>query len=261
MKIGLLIIATGKYDVFIQPLLDSVRTHFLKDHEVTMFVFSDKKIENDDIHLIYQEHLGWPDITLKRYHIFDKNREELAKMDYLFYCDADMLFVDVVGDEILPNGNGLMGVKHPGYYTGNRGTYETNIHSTACINSNEGDIYYAGGFNGGKSKEFLSMCKTLKNNINRDLENNIVAVWHDESHLNRYFFEHRPMTILSPSYCYPESWNLPFKRKLLALDKNHKEIRTLIENSKASIIENSRVLIIKTEKPESSIASDDPTRL
>jgi len=30
---------------------------------------------------------------------------------------------------------------------------------------------------------------------------------------------------LDPSYCYPESWNLPYEKKLLALDKNHQEIR------------------------------------
>ena len=31
--------------------------------------------------------------------------------------------------------------------------------------------------------------------------------------------------ILSPSYCYPENWKLKYPKKLLALDKNHDEIR------------------------------------
>lgn len=48
-----------------------------------------------------------------------------------------------------------------------------------------------------------------------------MAVWHDESHWNRYCIDHKPTTILSPSYCYPESWNLPYKKRLLALDKDH----------------------------------------
>ena len=63
-------------------------------------------------------------------------------------------------------------------------------------------------------------------NIYTDLGKNIIAVWHDESHLNRYFVDHKPTVILSPSYCYPESWKLPYKKRLLALDKNHAAIRS-----------------------------------
>ena len=35
----------------------------------------------------------------------------------------------------------------------------------------------------------------------------------------------RVTVILDPSYCYPESWDLPFPKRLLALDKHHEEIR------------------------------------
>jgi histo-blood group ABO system transferase len=66
--------------------------------------------------------------------------------------------------------------------------------------------------------------------IETDLQKNFIAVWHDESHLNRFFIDHLPTKILSPSYCYPENaqnyraiWHL--KRKLVALDKNHNEVR------------------------------------
>lgn len=229
MKIGLLIIATGKYTQFIPPLFKSVNKHFMKGHEVNMFVFTDGKIpENNVVKRVQQEHLGWPGATLKRYHIFDKNKEILSKMDYLFYCDADMKFVGDVGDEILPEkgSNGLVGTQHPGFYSNEkRGTYETRPESTAYVSPKEGSIYYAGGFNGGTSKAFLNMSKSIKERVDKDLEKNIIAVWHDESQMNRYFIDNPPKTI-TPSYCYPESWNIPFEKKLLALDKNHSEIRT-----------------------------------
>ena len=70
------------------------------------------------------------------------------------------------------------------------------------------------------------MAECIKKNIDIDLNNNIIAVWHDESHLNRYFIDNKPEIELSPSYCYPENWNLPFEKKLIALDKNHNEIRS-----------------------------------
>jgi hypothetical protein len=45
--------------------------------------------------------------------------------------------------------------------------------------------------------------------------------------MNRYFIDNKPTKILNPSYCYGESMNIPFERKLIALDKNHSEIRSL----------------------------------
>jgi histo-blood group ABO system transferase len=227
MKIGLLVIATGKYTQFIPPLFKSVQKHFMKGHQVKIFVFTDGKIpENDIIKRVEQEHLGWPHATLKRYHVFDKNKSELSKMDYLYYCDADMKFVSDVGEEILPekNSNGLVGTEHPGFYGGRRGTYETRQESTAYVPSNKGVTYCAGGFNGGTSKAFLKMSKTIKERVDKDLEKDVIAIWHDESQMNRYFIDNVPK-LLNPSYCYPESWNIPFEKKLLALDKNHSEIR------------------------------------
>lgn len=223
MKIGLLLISTGKYDRFVQPLLDSARRHFMKNHNVTFFLFTDSENWKSDKDVInfYKKHEPFPSPTLKRYETFVSQVEELSKMDYLYYCDADMLFVDEVGDEILSE---RVATIHPAFL-GSRGTPETRKESLACVFPHEDMMYFAGGFNGGTSKEFLKMSQILSERINKDLENGIIALWHDESHMNRYFIDNPPTKILSPSYCYPESWRLPFTRKLLALDKNHEEIR------------------------------------
>jgi len=226
-KVGLLCIATGKYDQYIPPLYTSVKKYFFTKDEVTMFVFTDQEIpEEEGIVKIQQEHLGWPGATLKRYHIFDNNKEVLSKMDYLFYCDADMRFNAPVGREILPTpeNNNLVGTEHPGFYGGRRGTYDENPTSKAYVGPSEGKIYFAGGFNGGTSQEFLKMCAHIKTNIDEDLKKNYIALWHDESHMNRYFIDNPPK-MLNPGHCYPESWLLPFERKLLALDKNHAAVR------------------------------------
>lgn len=223
-NIGLLIIATNKYDIFVKPLIESAKKFFLNNHNVTYFVFTDSLNLNDlgnDVKIISHQHLQWPFITLYRYKTFINNKSFLENQDYLFYCDADMLFVDEVGDEILGD---LVATIHPGF-KGGRGTPETNPNSKAYIGKNENLTYFAGGFNGGSCKNFLEMSEKISKNIDDDYNNNIVAIWHDESHLNRYLLDNKPTTILNPSYCYPESWNLPFKRKLLALDKNHNEIR------------------------------------
>ena len=226
-KIGVLVIATGKYDAFVPPLFKSIKKHFMKNHEVTTFVFTDKDMPNKKgLVKINHEHEPWPNPTLKRYHTFCSNKKGLMEMDYLYYCDADMLFVSEVGDEILPdNESGLVATEHPGFFGGKRGTYETRPESTAYVAPEEGVCYYAGGFNGGTSEAFLNMSKDIKDKVDEDLESDIIALWHDESQMNRYMIDKNPK-VLNPSYCYPESWNIPFDKKLLALDKNHAEIRS-----------------------------------
>lgn len=224
-KIGLLIIATNKYIQFLQPLINSADKFFLKNQNVTYFIFTDQNVElKSDRHIvkINVPHKQWPWMTLDRYKIFSNNSEKLSNMDYLYYCDADMRFVDYVGNEIIGE---IVATQHPGYY-GKRGTPETNPLSLACVFEHEQMQYFAGGFNGGSSYEYLKMSKHISNNIDIDYSKGLIAIWHDESHMNRYFIDNPPTNILDPSYCYAENTDTPFKRRLLALDKNHKEIRS-----------------------------------
>ena len=221
-KVGLCVMATGKYVNYAEHMITSARTYFCPGHEVTFFVFTDGTLPAaDDTVVIFQKRLGWPHDTLMRFAVYLQHREQLQAMDYLFACDADMLFVDTVGDEILSE---RVATQHPGFVH-KRGTYETKKHSQAYVGHHEGSTYFAGGFYGGSCAEFFKLLETVTQAIECDLQKNYIAVWHDESHLNRYFIDHRPTTILNPSYCYPESWKLPYKKKLLALDKNHADLR------------------------------------
>lgn len=223
-KIGVCIVATGKYEALAQEAIASARLYFLKGHEVKFFVFTDRDLPPvPDVVKVHQDQLKWPYATLKRFHAYDENRELFKEMDYLFALDADMRFVAPVGEEILSD---LVGTIHPGYFDKQKkAPYEKHKKSTAYVSSKEATTYFAGGFYGGKKEPFLKLVATLKKNINTDLANGVMAVWHDESHLNCYFAHHPPTKALSPAYCYPESWDIPFPKKLLALDKNHTEMR------------------------------------
>ncbi len=225
MKIGLIIIATNKYIQFLKTLLESADEYFLPGQDVTYFIFTDNDIDLSSYREIVKidiMHREWPWMTLGRYDIFKNNKEVLGKMDYLYYCDVDMKFVNIVGNEIISD---RVATQHPGFF-GKRGTPEQNISSLAFVSNNENMQYFAGGFNGGSSKEYLNMSEHIANNISIDYLRGIIAIWHDESHMNRYFIDNPPTLILSPSYCYGESMNIPFEKKLIALDKNHNEIRS-----------------------------------
>jgi len=222
-KVGLLIVATGKYDQFVDPLITSARKHFCSDHEVTYFVFTDGHISDaSDVVRIYQSKMGWPYDTMMRNSVYDRHKKLISSQDYLFALDADMLFLDTVGSEILGE---RVATLHPGFI-GRRGTYETDPQSLAYIRDSEGDYYFAGGFFGGSREEFLNIISETTQRIYEDLNNRFIAIWHDESHWNRYCIDHRPTVILSPSYCSPESIECNYPKKIIALDKNHNEIRS-----------------------------------
>jgi histo-blood group ABO system transferase len=222
VNVGFCIMATGKYIAFVQPLIDSARIFFLPEENVTFFVFTDQKAPvADDIVSVYQQKLGWPYDTMMRFETYSKHAALFIDQDYLFSCDADMRFVDTVGHEVLGK---HMATLHP-QQVGLRGPYDTNKQSLACVGPHEGEYYFCGGFYGGERVFFLESMKILSDRIQDDLKRGVIARQHDESHWNRYCIDTKPTVILNPSYCYPESFTMSYPKKLLALDKNHDEMR------------------------------------
>ena len=61
-----------------------------------------------------------------------------------------------------------------------------------------------GGFNGGTTTAFKQLVDTIAHNTDIDEKNGVMAQWHDESHLNRYLYDKKPL-ILTPMYGYPEN--------------------------------------------------------
>ena len=250
--IGVLTIATGKYTQFLTGLYSSIAQNFLIDEDITCYLFTDDiegaKKYIPDTRLNHQcfhiERMGFPGDTLYRYRHFaslDDRLDDLnlKKPDYLFYSDADMLVVQQVGKEVIPQKiYGLTATAHPGFYLGKTpqhplGTPESRQQSKAFIPSHRyRPCYVAGGFNGGAYDAFIRMSKEISANIDDDNSRGIIAVWHDESHLNEYVTRPenlRHLKIMTPSYCFAE-YNSPqevgYPAKIVALDKDHAEIRS-----------------------------------
>jgi hypothetical protein len=231
MTIGILYICTGKYKIFWKDFYLSCEENFISEAEKHYFVFTDSpeiefEQDNKNIHRIYQENLGWPNNTLKRYEIFLKSKEKISGLDYLFYLNANLLFIKkITAEEFLPQKQEkLVGCLHPGYYNKpvKKFNYENNPLSAAFINKEEGKFYFAGGINGGETKDFLETIKILNQNIKKDEQNKITAKWHDESYWNQFLNNRLASTkILSPAYLYPEGTNLLFQAKVLIRDKRN----------------------------------------
>lgn len=212
--------------MFFDEFFHSSEELFLTKHEKKYFVFTDGHddlFNHQRVLRTHQAQLGWPYDTLKRFHMFCSIEEGLNEMDFLFFFNANMKFLKTVGEEVIPGeeNDWFVGVNHPGYCTVgcDNFPYERKSESTAYIAPGRGNYYFQGCLFGGRTKEFVEMAKELSRNIDQDEEKNIMAQWHDESHLNHYFLHKKPR-LLDPSYAYPESLNIPYDRIIIQIDKS-----------------------------------------
>lgn len=222
----------SNYWPYLGKMVESARKFFLKGHDVDYFTWSDMPADQlPGITVFPTDPFPWPTPTLHRYHLFLQQEKLLSEYDFVFYIDADMAFVSRVGDEVFGD---LMAAQHP-MYAVNRNLippYEPNPQSKAFIPrlgriiEVEGKkrlepIYAAGGFQGGRSHNFIEAMKVMKGWIDEDFSNNYIPIWNDESIWNSYLFRLTPsgllpdsVTVLNPEYVYPDSLNRAYYQRV-----------------------------------------------
>jgi len=241
-KFCLLSIATDRYLEYWQSMIKSAGLHVdLQSLQVLLFTDKPEDISSE-IHELLKgslvtrkiSHEPWPMPTLKRFEYIVDNSEAIEAANVL-YVDADMLVQDDINFdyllEILEQ-NELAFVEHPGYFRPNGiefysfyirnpvrllkdlvlrfrkgalGSWETNKDSSAYVERKNRKVYFCGGLWLGTTDAILQMAQQLSNEINKDLKGNKVAIFHDESHLNRYAIDKNPAK-LSPRYCFDPTY-------------------------------------------------------
>lgn len=231
IRVAVLYLCTGAYQVFWHDFYPNFREHFLPDCDRTFFVFTDASSidyeDQPDVRRFEQQALPWPYSTMQRFDAFLSQAEALADYDYLFFANANLHCLrDVTAGELLPDaakGQELTVVCHLPYYGRNPifHPYERRRTCRAGIPYNCGTWYVAGGINGGTSGAFLEMCRELKARTDEDLQRGIIARCHDESQLNRLVAEcPERFRILPPEYCTPEETPTG-KEAIRVLQKSH----------------------------------------
>ncbi len=218
-SVAVLYICTGIYTVFWEQFYKSAQLHLLPGYDKHYFVFTDKKeifnSHHPHVHLFFQKPLQWPYPTLLRFQFFKNIEDQLKKFDYVYFFNANCrILKDITAQDILPlNGEAIVVTQHPGFWdkSNTEFTYERNPGSAAFVPVGKGNIYVAGGLNGGQADKYLSFINTCFNNVQADLEKGIIAVWHDESYLNEYILDKR-VKVLHPGYLYPAGKQLPFEK-------------------------------------------------
>ncbi len=211
LKIGIIFIGTAKYASFFEGYYSAVKENFLPEHSLTFFAFTDQPsldvFSKDDVVVTEVSHQEWPFITLHRFKFMTMVKEQLLELDKVFFIDADLWPVSkITSEDLLSSGHRFVGVQHPGF-VGKIGTFETNPASNACIFDGQYDLskYRQGCFWGGNSSDIVQMVVELDKRVDDDTSKNVVAIWHDESHMNKYFVENNnDVLTLHPGFAQPQ---------------------------------------------------------
>lgn len=234
-SIGILYLCTGPYKLFWEDYYNSFEKNFLVDYKKHYYVYAesfDQGLEKykdfENITFIHIDAMPWPLITLLRFRYFLMVEDELKKHDYLMFTNANIVCDSIVtAEEFLPNeeeDQEMSYCQHPGYWKTSKFNfpYDRNKRSKAYIPYNCGENYVIGAMFAGKTDAFLKMSHVLNVRIEDDLKQNVIAKWHDESHLNRYIVGKTNYKLLSPGYCYPVGFDLPVERKISGVSKQAK---------------------------------------
>ncbi len=195
------------------------------------------------------ESYGWPEATLKRYEIISNARSVWGSDDILVYLDADMQVVAplVTEDFVSTARETPCLVLHPGYYRprswalfrlylkspailirdlamtakiGALGAWEKRPTSQAFVRRRNRQGYYYGGVWWGRASDIICLCKVLAKQVALDSANGVMAIWHDESHLNHWAANNAHASV-SPIFCSVESWPWlkGLQAKIIAVNK------------------------------------------
>lgn len=205
---------------------------------VTYYVFTDAPQDMPEVPLKagrtleviqVERHKRWQDISMMRMKsIVDVIQERIRhRHQYVFCLDVDMEFEGRFGPEALGE---LVALQHSSFYNSPKAryTYDHNPNSTAYMEKGEGDLYYHAAVFGGRWWAVKNLTATCHQGIMTDKRNQVEALWHDESHLNKYLWLHKPSKVLSPEY----GWN-PLNgrsreihiRRLLWIVKDNSKVR------------------------------------
>ncbi|XP_045695972.1 N-acetyllactosaminide alpha-1,3-galactosyltransferase-like [Phyllostomus hastatus] len=239
ITVGLTVFAVGRYiETYLLNFILSADKYFMVGQRVIIYVLTDNFskvpwIELNPLHTIkvfeIKREKRWQDVSMMRMktiseHVVDHIQYEV---DFLFCMDVDQVFMKKYGLETLGESVAQL---HCYWYKAHpiEVPYERNRLSEAYIPMGQGDFYYHAATFGGTPVQVLNIARECFKGIMTDKKNNIEAVWHDESHLNKYFFLHKPTKLLSPEY----SWDGRVERtgeiraiKIIWAPKNYKVVR------------------------------------
>ncbi len=240
LKVSVFSVATNIYFDYWLRMYETASKNLFPDAELTFHLFSNirpsvpqRELIGTNVVIHEIPDLRWPEATLKRYELIAKNLSQV-EADVLVYLDADMLINQVIelGSIYNADTDSVVLVRHPGYWRpsfredrtfyfrhldlaikdslmwirfSGIGAWECDQKSQAFVARALRRRYYCGGFWLGNKASIIDFAESMSQRVDKDLSNRITAIWHDESHLNKWATSNS-FRSLDASYCFAEGY-------------------------------------------------------
>ncbi|XP_041129930.1 alpha-1,3-galactosyltransferase 2-like isoform X4 [Polyodon spathula] len=197
-------------DFYLEKFLSSAEQHFMVGQRVIYYVFTDDPDRVPQVKLSagrsmtvikVLRHSRWQDVSMLRMKTIADTIDSLIRhqAQYVFCLDVDQEFVGRFGTEALGD---LVALFHSYYYHRPKFFYTLDHNPKSAAYVKQGDMYYHAAVFGGTWQQVKTLTQNCYRAIMQDKNNQVEALWHDESHLNKYFWLHKPTKVLSPEYCW-----------------------------------------------------------
>lgn len=203
-KIAVFIMCSGNFFFFLENFYRTAEKFLFPNCDKTYFIFTDHKRcilaeEFDNIKLIdldteSMNSKKYGNLALMKFQLISHNSDLFEGYDYIWYSNLNVIFTGVVPETYLPTDDKLVLVEHISPLIAGRSydtnDFEKNPKSAAFVPREKFITYVYGGVNFGKTKPYLEYVNECLDGVERDLDNGVIAKWHDESHTNRYLSFH-----------------------------------------------------------------------
>ncbi|XP_004641138.2 alpha-1,3-galactosyltransferase 2 [Octodon degus] len=213
LTIGLTVFAIGRYlGKYLERFLESAERHFMVGQRVVYYVFTEQPDAVPHVALGPHRQLRvefvareqrWQDVSMARMHTLHQalGRRLGRETQFVLCMDVDQHFIGPFGPEVLAESVAQL---HAWHYHWPRWLlpFERDARSAAALAPHEGDFYYHAAVFGGSVAALRRLTAHCALGLRQDRARGLEALWHDESHLNKFFWLHKPAKVLSPEFCW-----------------------------------------------------------
>ncbi|XP_045404291.1 alpha-1,3-galactosyltransferase 2 isoform X3 [Lemur catta] len=213
LTIGLTVFAIGRYlEKYLARFLETAEQHFMVGQRVVYYVFTERPAAVPRVALGPGRRLRvqrvarerrWQDVCMGRMRTLHAalGGQLGREASFVFCMDVDQRFSGAFGPEALAESVAQLHAWH--YHWPRRLLpFERDARSAAALAPGEGDFYYHAAVFGGNVAALRELTAHCARGLRRDRERGLEARWHDESHLNKFFWLHKPAKVLSPEFCW-----------------------------------------------------------
>lgn len=213
LTIGLTVFAVGRYlEKYLAHFLETAEQYFMVGQRVVYYVFTDRPAAVPRLPLGPGRQLRvervlrerrWQDVSMERMRTLHAALGGRLGREarFVFCMDVDQYFSGAFGPETLADSVAQLHAWH--YHWPRRLLpYESNPRSAAALAPGEGDFYYHAALFGGSVAALRRLTAHCAQGQRQDRARGLEARWHDESHLNKFFWLHKPAKVLSPEFCW-----------------------------------------------------------